>query len=208
MTDLPGIQRRELAALVDDLDALAPERWRAATLCPEWDVEQVVAHLGAAATTTLPRWVLSVVGARFDADLHNRRRLADFRGADPAETLERFRAVGPIALPTRSSPAGLGELLVHAEDVRRPLGLRRAPDAEGLLAVAEFFAAKDFAVNSKTLVRGLALRADDADFRSGEGPEVRGPLLSLVMVMAGRRAHLADLTGNGVAELDGRLTPA
>ncbi|GAA2694783.1 MULTISPECIES: maleylpyruvate isomerase family mycothiol-dependent enzyme [Actinosynnema] len=205
MTDLPGIQRRELAALVEDLDALAPERWRAATLCHGWDVEEVVAHLGAAATTSMGRWVRSMVGARFDADLHNRRRLSEFRGADPQETLERFRAVGPISLPTRSSPAGLGELLVHAEDIRRPLGLRRSPDAEGLLAVARFFAAKDFAVNSRTLVRGLGLRASDADFRSGDGPEVRGPLLSLVMVMAGRRAHLADLAGAGVAELDGRL---
>ncbi|AXX30690.1 maleylpyruvate isomerase family mycothiol-dependent enzyme [Actinosynnema pretiosum subsp. pretiosum] len=208
MTDLRGIQRRELAALVDDLAALTPEQWRARTLCAEWDVEETVAHLGAAATTNMPRWVLSMVGARFDADLHNRRRLTDFRGADPAETLERFRAVGPIALPTHSSPAGLGELLVHAEDIRRPLGLRRSPDAEGLLAVATFFAAKDYAVKSKTLSRGLALRAVDADFHVGDGPEVRGPLLSLVMVMAGRLAHLADLAGDGVAELGGRLTPA
>ena len=207
MTDFPQIQRRELAALVDDLSELEPQAWRSPTLCGEWDVEEVVAHLGAAATTTRLGWIRSMVGARFDTDVHNRRRLEEFRGADPGETFERFRRVGPIVLPVKSSPAGLGELLVHAEDIRKPLGLRHSPDAEGLLAVARFFATKDFAVNSKTLVKGLALEATDADFRESAGPELRGPLLSLVMVMAGRRPFLADLDGDGVPELTRRLQP-
>jgi uncharacterized protein (TIGR03083 family) len=147
-----------------------------------------------------------MAGARFDADVHNRRRLEEFRGATPAETLERFWRVGTIRLPTKSSPFGLSEVIVHAEDVRRPLGLRHNPDAVGLLAVARFLAAKDFAVKSKTLVRGLALRATDADFREGSGPEVQGPLLSLVMVLAGRAAFLPDLGGDGVPELTRRLS--
>jgi hypothetical protein len=33
------------------------------------------------------------------------------------------------------------------------------------------------------------------------GPEVSGPILSLVMAMTGRTAVLADLTGDGVATL-------
>ena len=205
MTDLPRIQQRELAALVDDLSGLDAHRWRTATLCADWDVEQVVAHLGAAATTSRWGWIRSMVAARFDPDVHNRRRLEQFRGADPRETLERFRHVGPIALPVVSSPAGLGEVIVHGEDIRRPLGLRHAPDPAGLLAVARSFATRNFAVNSKTLVDGLALRATDADFREGAGPGIRGPLLSLVMVMAGRSAFLPDLTGDGVPEVAGRL---
>ncbi|MGW6929868.1 maleylpyruvate isomerase family mycothiol-dependent enzyme [Lentzea sp. NPDC054927] len=206
MVDFPEIQKREMAALVDDLSALGPQQWRSKTLCADWDVEEVLAHLGAAATITRWGWIRSIVGARFDADLHNRRRLEEFRGANPQETLERFRRVGTITLPVKSSPAGLGEVIVHAEDIRKPLGLRHDPDAAGLLAVARFFATKDFAVNSRTLVKGLALRAADADFEEGSGPEVSGPLLSLVMVMAGRRAFLPDLSGDGVPELSGRLT--
>ncbi|MGH3350278.1 MAG: maleylpyruvate isomerase family mycothiol-dependent enzyme, partial [Nocardioides sp.] len=76
---------------------------------------------------------------------------------------------------------------------------------EGLLAVATFFATKDFAVNSSTLVSGLRLRAVDAEFDAGDGPEVSGPLLDLVMAMAGRREALADLTGQGTSELRRRL---
>jgi uncharacterized protein (TIGR03083 family) len=205
VTRLSEIQERERSALVDDLRALAPEQWRSPTLCGSWDAEDVVAHLGAASTLSMWGWVRSIVGARFDADVHNQRRLEEFRGATPAVTLERFAATGPIGLPGKESPAGLGELVVHAEDIRRPMGLRREPDAEGLLAVARFFANKDFAVNSRSLVKGLRLVATDADFRSGTGPEVDGPLLSLVMAMAGRSAVLGDLHGDGVPELSRRM---
>jgi hypothetical protein len=49
------------------------------------------AHLTAAASIGTLRWFASVLGARFDFDLHNERRLAEYRGAAPAEILERFR---------------------------------------------------------------------------------------------------------------------
>ena len=205
MSRLSELQRRERSALVDDLSTLTPEQWRSPTLCGAWDVEDVVAHLGAASTLSLVGWFRSMAGARFDADVHNQRRLDEFRGATPSATLERFAGIGPIGLPGKESPAGLGEMIVHAEDIRRPMGLRHEPDVEGLLAVARFFATRDFAVNSRSLVKGLRLVATDADFRSGSGPEVGGPLLSLVMAMAGRSAVLGDLHGDGVPELTRRM---
>ena len=205
MTRLSELQDRERSALVDDLRTLTPEQWRSPTLCGEWDVEDVVAHLGAASTLSLLGWLRSMAGARFDADVHNQRRLEEFRGATPAETLERFAGTGPIALPGKESPGGLGEIIVHAEDIRRPLGLRHEPDTEGLLATARFFATKDFAVNSRSLVKGLRLHATDAEFRAGSGPEVSGPLLSLVMAMAGRLDVLTDLHGDGAPELTRRI---
>lgn len=77
-----------------------------------------------------------MIGARFAPDVHNRRRLEEFRGASPEETLERFAEIGPIGLPRKESVGGLGEMIVHSEDIRRPLGIRHEPDPEGLLAVA------------------------------------------------------------------------
>ncbi|MFJ3405260.1 maleylpyruvate isomerase family mycothiol-dependent enzyme [Promicromonospora sp. NPDC090134] len=205
MTRPSQIQEREHAALVVDLHTLTPEQWRSPSLCGDWDVEDVVAHLGAASGLTFWGWLRSIAGARFDADVHNQRRLEEFRGDSSAQTLERYAAVGPIALPRRESVAGLGELIVHAEDIRRPLGLKHEPDAEGLLLVARSFAAKDFAVNSRSLVKGLRLTATDAEFRTGDGPAATGPLLSLVMAMAGRREVLTDLEGDGVPVLSRRL---
>lgn len=205
MTKLSVIQLRERDALVDDLRSLSPEQWRSATLCGEWDVEEVVSHLGAASRLSFPGWLRSMIGARFDPAVHNRRRLEEFRGSSPEETLARFAGIGPIGLPRTESVGGLGEMIVHSEDIRRPLGLQHDPDPEGLAAVARFFATKDFAVNSKSLVAGLRLRAVDAEFVAGDGPEVSGRLLDLVMAMAGRREAIATLNGDGVAELLGRL---
>jgi hypothetical protein len=51
------------------------------------------------------------------------------------------------------------------------------------------------------------LPATDADWDHGTGPEVTGPILSLVLAMTARgAATLPDLTGNGVATLAGRIT--
>jgi uncharacterized protein (TIGR03083 family) len=205
MTRPSEIQAGEQAALITDLRMLTPEQWHSPTLCGDWGIEDVVAHLGAASTLTFWGWLRSIAGARFDADVHNQRRLEEFRGDSPVQTLERYAAVGPIALPRKESVAGLGELIVHAEDIRRPLGLEHRPDAEGLLMVARFFATKDFAVNSRSLVKGLQLTATDAEFRTGDGPAANGPLLSLVMAMAGRREVLEDLEGDGVPVLSRRL---
>ena len=46
--------------------------------------------------------------------------------------------------------------------------------------------------------------ATDAEWSHGTGPEVSGPILSLVMAMTGRKAPLDDLTGDGVATLRSR----
>jgi hypothetical protein len=48
------------------------------------------------------------------------------------------------------------------------------------------------------------LRASDANWSHGTGPEVSGPILSLVMAMTGRKQADDDLAGEGVATLRSR----
>src|SRR5438034_6584260 len=83
----------ERAALAEDLTDLTDAQWAQPSLCGRWVIEEVVAHLTAAASIGPLRWFVSVLGARFNFDLHNDRRLAEHRGATPAETLDRFRRV-------------------------------------------------------------------------------------------------------------------
>ncbi len=165
-----------------------------------------MAHLSAAASTGTLAWIASIARARFDQDKHNDRLVARHRGATPAETLATFRAL----VPSRTAAAGahvamLGEVVVHSQDIVRPLGIELVPSPAALLEVAEFFAAKDFAVNSRTLVRDLSLEADDAPFAVGSGPAVRGGLLALTLAMAGRAEACAELSGPGVRELSRRI---
>ena len=199
----------ERAALADDLAGLGQAQWAQRSLCGRWAVEDVVAHLTAAASMGPLRWFASVLGARFNFDLHNDRRLAEHRGATPAETLERFRR---IITSTRSAPgptvAWLGEVVVHAQDIRRPLALPHTPSIEAVGAVARFYARRDFAGFGRSTIEGLRLEATDGPFSTGAGPLVSGTTLALTMAMAGRRAYCDDLTGPGVSTVRARCTSA
>lgn len=197
----------ERAALADDLAHLDDDQWHRPSLCGDWTVEDVVAHLTAGASTGRLRWLGSVLAARFDFDKHNERRKADHLGTTPAETLERFRAiVDSTTAPSGDTAAWLGEVVVHGQDIRRPLGLTTTPSIEATTAVAEFFAGRDFTVPSRTLIAGLRLEATDGPFTHGDGPLVTGTTLALTMAMAGRPAYCDDLSGPGAPTLCKRLT--
>ncbi|HKB32372.1 MAG TPA: maleylpyruvate isomerase family mycothiol-dependent enzyme [Candidatus Dormibacteraeota bacterium] len=198
----------ERAALAEDLAALDEAQWAHPSLCERWVVEDVVAHLTAGASVGRLRWFASVLGARFDFDLHNDRRLAEHRGATPAETLERFRR---IVTSTTSAPgptaAWLGEIVVHAQDIRRPLGLVRMPQIGAVTEVARFYARRNFTVAGRTAIEGLRVEATDGPFATGAGPLVSGTTLALTMAMAGRRAYCDDLTGPGATIVRARCSP-
>ncbi|WP_448629446.1 maleylpyruvate isomerase family mycothiol-dependent enzyme [Cellulomonas soli] len=194
----------ERTALVTDLENLTPGQWSHPTLCAAWSVEDVVAHLTAAARTGRWAWLRSIVGARFDADLHNERRLAEHRGATPEATLAEFRSVVDArTAPTRDLWAWLGEVVVHAADIREPLGLTSRTPVDVAAAVAVGYARKDFAVNSRSAAKGLRLQATDSAFEIGSGPVAQGTTLDLVLAMAGRSTAAARLTGEGAAQLAG-----
>jgi uncharacterized protein (TIGR03083 family) len=210
MTDrdrLWALVHTERAVLADDLADLNSDQWAHRSLCGEWSVEQVVAHLTAVATVGPLRWIRSVVGAHFDTDLHNARRLAEHLGPTPDDTLANFRRVlTSTTAPFGPTEAWLGEVVVHAQDIRRPLDISHPPSIEVTTEVARFYARKDFAVNSKSAAEGLRLTATDSEFTAGNGLEVSGPTLALTMAMAGRAVYCDDLTGPGVVTLRSRCS--
>jgi hypothetical protein len=77
----------------------------------EMGVEEVVAHLTAAASLNRWKWLRSMLSARFRPDVHNQRRLVEHRGTTAAETLDQFRAViNSTTAPSAHIPAYLGEV--------------------------------------------------------------------------------------------------
>jgi uncharacterized protein (TIGR03083 family) len=192
----------ERAALAEDLEALTATQWTQQSLCGRWNVEEVVAHLTAGASIGRLRWLRSVLGARFDFDLHNQRRLAEHKGAQPSETLQNFRRViTSTTAATGHTAAWLGEVIVHSHDIRRPLGIKHEPPIDAVTLVAEFYAGRDFAVPSHSAIKNLRLEATDGPFATGAGALVKGTTLALTMAMAGRASFCDDLDGDGVALL-------
>jgi len=96
----------------------------------------------------------------------------------------------------------LVEQVVHGEDIRRPLGLAHSYPTEAvarslrlqLRTPASFGGAKE-------LTARVRLTATDADLSAGDGPEVRGPALSLLLAVSGRRVVREELDGPGAAAL-------
>lgn len=206
MNDLWSATSLARQQLADDLASMGEADWRRPSLCDKWDIEHVVAHLTAAASVGRVAWVRSIVMAGFRPAVHNERRLRDHLGATPTQTLAGFRAViGSTVAPTNDTAAYLGEVIVHGEDIRQPLGLAHTTEIAAVTAVAEFYVGRDFTVNGRTLAKGLSLQATDGPFRAGHGLEIAGPTLALVMTIAGRRSHLDQLTGPGLTQMSGRL---
>lgn len=196
----------ERERLVETLGHLSKDQWHAPTLCEGWDVEHVVAHLTAAANMNIWSWLQSMTFSGFDVAKHNARGIAKYRGRTQEETFENFgQSVNLTIAPTKDYAAWLGEVTVHGQDIAYYLGLELTPAPAAVHEVAKFFATKDFAVNSRTLIRGLKFQATDTEFVTGDGPLVSGPLLSLVMVMAGRGEFITKLSGDGLPELKQRL---
>lgn len=208
MTDVWELVQQEREALVDDLAGLGAEQWEAASLCAGWTVHDVAAHLVDNARTTRLGIVVAMVRARFDFDRQNDEGLARHKGATPAETLGRLREVtGRRTTPPAPLDSRLVEEVVHGEDVRRPLGLSRTyPQETVQRALVHQLRTSVGLGGGKQRVAGLRLVATDADWSAGDGPEVRGPLVSLLMVVSGREAALADLAGPGLERLRTALT--
>ncbi len=195
----------ERAALAADLEKLTDDRWTTPSLCRGLTVREVLAHLTAGASLNTVRWLAGVIRCRFDFDKQVAVRLAEQLGADPAETLERFRrVVASTTKPPLPPVAMLGETLVHGEDIRRPLGIHRAYPIDVITRVAEYYQGSDMVVVARKRIAGLRLTATDSTFTTGSGPVVSGPTTALVMAMTGREAYCDDLEGEGVELLRGR----
>ena len=192
----------ERKALAADLRALTSEQWATPSLCSQWTVRDVLAHMTSTASLTPPGFVAKLAGCGFSFDKLQQQGIAAQRGNSPADTLAHFEAaVTSVKHPPGPADTWLGETVVHSEDIRRPLGIEHAYPTEAVVRVADFFKGSNLLIGSKRRITGLTLHATDAEWSHGTGPEVAGPILSLVMAMTGRKAPVDDLTGDGVATL-------
>ena len=207
MSDMWTTIAAERGALADDLAGLPDDAWTTRSLCGDWTVHDVLAHMTATAAMTPPTFLGGFIGSGFNFSKFSAKGIAQHRGSTPAETLQNFRA----QQHSRSSPPGpklswLGETIVHAEDIRRPLGIRHAYPTEAVQTLLDFYKGSNTLIGTKSRIDGLTLRATDADWSHGSGPVVEGPVLSLLVAATGRRAACDELTGEGLETLRSRTS--
>jgi uncharacterized protein (TIGR03083 family) len=198
--------RAERVALIADLENLTDAQWSAQSLCSAWTVRDVVAHMTTTAKMTPGRFFGKFAGTGFQFNAMNDKGVKEELGATPADTLAAFTAV----LDRTTGPPGpidamVGEAVIHTQDIRRPLGIAHTFQPEALTLVGDFVIRGNLLLGGKRRSTGLGLTASDVDWTRGSGPEVNGPLASIILALTGRRAALADLGGDGLATLTGRL---
>jgi uncharacterized protein (TIGR03083 family) len=204
-TDIWPVIHAERKSLAADLQALDDTQWQAASLCSQWTVRDVTAHMTATAKITPPAFFAKLAGSGFSLERLQDKDIVVEKGASPADTLARFDAVvNSVKHPPGPIDSWLGEAILHAEDIRRPLAIQHEYPNDAVVRLADFYKGSNLVVGTKRRIDGLTLRATDADWSHGSGPEVSGPIMLLVMAMTGRKAALDGLTGDGVATLQTR----
>jgi uncharacterized protein (TIGR03083 family) len=195
-------ERRQMAETWTDMSS---GQWTAQSWCQGWSVQDTAGHIVAAAEQTPPNFYKELASAGFRFNVFTDRGARRLAAAGPDELVRRLRArTSTTNHPPAPVMAMLGEIIVHGEDIRRPLGLKHQPPDEALVAVADSWKNSNLLIGSKRRITGLRLRATDTEWVHGEGPEVSGPLLSLILAMTGRKDVHPDLAGEGVAELGRR----
>jgi uncharacterized protein (TIGR03083 family) len=195
----------ERARAADMLESLSPEQWSADTLCEGWNVRLVAAHMMIAGEQTTGRFMKGLIASGFRFDVMMDRAARRAGQLSPGEIIARMRArTTTTNKPPARSVAMLGEVVVHGTDIRQPLGIPDDTSSDAKRACLDMFKTSNFPVRTKRTIEGLHLRATDADWSFGSGPEVAGPMVALLMAMATRPLG-SSLSGDGVDTLRRRL---
>jgi uncharacterized protein (TIGR03083 family) len=202
MADLWTRIRDERAALAELLAGLTDEQWQQMSLCEEWSVRDVVAHvIGSYERETLP-FLFGLVRNGCSIDAYNQRTLERIGRVSNHTLLARYNAtVNLRSKPPIPTQFVLAETLVHNEDIFRALEHRRVVPIETSLIVAQLYRSIGMARKWRRTHGYIRLEANDADWTYGEGDIASGSLLSLVMLLAGRDPSALDLDGDGARRL-------
>ena len=191
-----------------EVDALCDEQLATPSLCAGWDVKTVAAHVISTIDDGLPTF-LRLAARRRSLDRAIDELARQRAGASAFEIASALRqyADRPVDPPLFGPLDPLADVLVHLGDISIPLDIDYQPYPELVKLALDFLTGPwPFGFVPFRLLRGLSLYARDVDRRWGDGPEIAGPAVALMMTITGRSACLRELDGPGVAVLRSRLS--
>lgn len=198
-------QRRQLADVLDGLDET---QWRTPSLCTDWTVRDVAGHVITPFELGMAKLMLRLVGNGFNLNKTMAKTAKQFAQRPTSELVGVLRA----SAESRWTPPGLGpeaplaDIVMHTQDVCRPLGIEQMVEGEKIRCVLDFLVSgKARVFMNPALINGLRLAPDDLDWSWGDGPEVTGTAEAMLMALGGRTAALDDLDGAGADQLRARL---
>ena len=207
--------RNERLSLAQMLERAPGADWTTPSLCAEWSVHHVLAHLvmtpaGEPHVWDMTKALVRARGHLWDAGrdvaiAYARRNpqelVASLRQAADARTKPVFVANDNILL----------DLVVHGQDIAVPLGLRRPVPAEAAVLALRRIWAMGWPFYARRRLAGVQVQCSgdaetDVVWEVGSGPLIHGTAGDLALLMTGRtRAALPRLAGPGVEVVADRL---
>lgn len=213
MSELPQLIRTERLALIEFLETLGPAEWATPSLCGEWTIQDVAAHIAwAPVLKPLKQLVpLAKSGLRINKASADMAKVWAQRGPEEIVAQLRLNAASGAKPPGVPEIAALVDAVIHAIDIRRPLNSPRAVPPEAFAEVAAFSVTAKWPMtisvggSARKRLAGVQLVAEDYDWSYGEGPQVRAVGEAVLRILNGRRVARDELTGDGADQLAVRL---
>lgn len=190
-------QRGELADL---LAALTPGQWSQQSLCADWTVRDVAAHL-TYAQITLRAVALPLIraGLRSNRMIRDTARSCSLTHDEIVATIRSFQGSRRTA-PFVSEIEPLIDILVHRQDICLPLEIDVEPPVDAAItSILRLGRLNDGPFRLGPRLRGIRLVATDVEWEHGDGRVVAGPLKWLLLGAAGRDVAREHLTGDLMA---------
>jgi uncharacterized protein (TIGR03083 family) len=212
MNDLTRLIRAERLALIEFLETLGPQEWSSQSLCGAWTVQAVAAHIAWAPVVKPGEMLPALAKAGFRVNRASAEIAVRWAQRGPAAILEQLRSnaennAKPVGVPPI---AALVDAVVHALDIRLPLGQPRPVPADAFRQVADFSVKSRWPMtisvggSARKRLDGVELVAEGYDWSYGQGQQVRAAGDAVLRILNGRRVARDELAGPGADQLYAR----
>ena len=180
-------QRRRIA---DMLAQLSDSEWATPSVCAEWTVKEVAAHVAIVPHGPSPwRMVPMILRARGDLDKVNRDIALTYSGSRTTGQLvaELRDTATSRLLPSVTTLKNLAmDIVVHGQDMAVPLGRDLPVGSTALVNALDRAWTMGWPFHAQKELAQFRLSATDVEWTVGQGTEVRGPGVALLFLVTRR----------------------
>jgi uncharacterized protein (TIGR03083 family) len=176
----------ERAWMADFLESLSAKEWQQPSLCPGWTVRDVGAHVTFAQSPVRDLlWPALRAGFRYDVLVRDTALRSPLTHEEIVARLRSFLGSRRrVAFITDLEP--LIDILVHNQDIARPLGIDHPIPPDAAAAAADRVLGTPAPIRRWRPPVDVRLVATDIDWSSGNGREIQATMGTQLLTLTGR----------------------
>ncbi len=191
--------RNEFADLFESLD---DSQQATTSLSSAWDARGVLCHLTSFTEATAFGFMKHLAKGKFNFDQVSQNMVNEMSDRSSEDVVAALRKNAAKGAPMPGFPEAMttSDVVIHTQDVRRPLGLAESTSPELVQATLNFLTTAKQAKQMVDLkpMTNVRLEATDSDWAFGTGAVINGTSEALMMALANRPV-LDELSGEGLA---------